>query len=209
MNDGVHKMIGAEQVLSTPVGPSHQTLKGRLGMSDQSICTHIPEKVIARFWAKVSKGSPEECWIWLASKRNKGYGAFGYTLGEKTIQDRAHRFSFRIHSGEIPDGLFVLHKCDTPACVNPAHLFLGTNDDNVQDMMAKGRHVPGGTYCPETAKYKHGESHHNSRLTAEIVKEIRRDRECGLSISKLASKYGLAIGHVHRIVMRKAWKHVE
>jgi len=159
-----------------------------------------------RFWAKVKKTS--RCWIWTASKRAKGYGAFAYHRVGVMIQDRAHRYSWTIHNGRIPKGLCVLHRCDTPSCVNPDHLFLGTKKDNNADMCRKGRHVSGGTHCGRNGKYERGEHHHNARLTEEDVLNLRRDREFGVSFSKLATRYGIAIGYAFRIATRKAWKHV-
>ena len=93
-----------------------------------------------RFWEKVEIAEPGVCWLWLASLNNKGYGAF---QGEnKTWQ--AHRFSYQLHFGDIPEGLCVCHHCDNPQCVNPNHLFLGTYSDNNFDCVSKGRHTSGG-----------------------------------------------------------------
>lgn len=91
---------------------------------------------IARFWSKVNKGlRPDDCWIWTAGKSN-GYGIF--RVGDnKTIS--AHRYSYILHNGKEPGSLFVCHRCDNPSCVNPDHLFLGTQGDNIQDMIDKGR----------------------------------------------------------------------
>lgn len=170
----------------------------------------FPE-TIRRFWAKVNK--TDYCWLWTASLRNKGYGAFGYTtLDGITVQDRAHRFSYQLHTGEIPQGLFVLHRCDTPACVNPDHLFLGTNEDNIKDMLSKGRHVPGGTYCSEYAsnKYKRGESHHNAKLTPELVGRIRdRHAQADISYSQLGAMFGITFTCAYKIVKRLSWKHLK
>jgi hypothetical protein len=96
------------------------------------------KNTIRRFWSKVNKSGG--CWLWKASKRNKGYGAFVWA-DEKgdIIQGRAHRFSYELHCGKIPNGLCVLHKCDNPACVRPSHLFLGSKAENNEDMFLKKR----------------------------------------------------------------------
>ena len=163
------------------------------------------EETIARFWAKVSRG--DGCWLWTASKRNKGYGAFAYKENGRVVQDRAHRTSYVIHKGEVPAGMLVLHTCDTPACVNPAHLFVGTNADNVADMMSKGRHVAGGTY--RAGNYEKGELHHAARLNESDVRAIRARINAGESMGSVSRAMGLSIGHVHRIYHRKAWGHVK
>ena len=167
----------------------------------------MPEKrELERFWAKVEK--TETCWLWKASKRNKGYGAFCYVKDGVVHQGRAHRYSYELHIGPIPAGLHVLHNCpggDNPACVNPAHLWVGTKAQNNADMRAKGRHVRGGTYT--TGKYKRGAEHHNTRLTARQVQEIRDAYAAGtISFPKLGKAYGITQGHAWRIVRGQAWK---
>ena len=88
------------------------------------------------FWSVVSKAGNGGCWIWTASRsKNGGYGVFR----RNGVLYRAHRHSFQLKHGPIPKGLSVLHRCDTPACVNPSHLFLGTQGDNMRDMAKKGR----------------------------------------------------------------------
>ena len=182
---------------------------------------HSMTETEKRFWAKVNK--TETCWLWMASTRPKmrghnpdfGYGAFGYTKDGVTVQTRAHRFSFELHNGKIQDGLCVLHSCDNPLCVNPAHLFLGTRADNNHDMCAKGRHISGGTHCGKTGagyslgKYKRGEKHHNAKLTPELVQAIRAEYANGkTSYSKLAAKFSIGICSAWKIVKRELWKHV-
>ncbi|MEW2177163.1 HNH endonuclease signature motif containing protein [Streptomyces sp. NPDC005406] len=90
---------------------------------------------------RVDKGSPESCWLWTGGLSDTGYGSF------KDDQKRsmgAHRFSYQLHYDSIAEGMHVMHSCDTPACVNPHHLSLGTRQDNMRDMLAKGRGRPGG-----------------------------------------------------------------
>jgi hypothetical protein len=94
-----------------------------------------PTSIESRFWPKVKKG--DGCWLWQASLDRKGYGTIRRKDGESTL--RAHRVSFEIAFGPIPAGMCVLHKCDTPRCVRPDHLRLGTFKDNSQDASAKGR----------------------------------------------------------------------
>ena len=88
-----------------------------------------------RFWNKVDRCGPDECWEWLADKELKGYGRF--KVAGRVI--KAHRFAWELENGEVPKDLCVLHKCDVPSCVNPAHLFLGTRGDNNRDCIRKGR----------------------------------------------------------------------
>lgn len=162
-----------------------------------------------RFWAKVHK--TDTCWLWTASLRNKGYGAFTYEVNGKPVQDRAHRYSYQLHVGDIPPGLFVLHRCDTPACVNPDHLFLGTNQDNVDDMIAKGRAGVSGSKCGiENAKWKRGATHHAARFTEDQIRAIRARYAAGdISYSQLGKLYDAGPGTMAKIVLRLRWKHVQ
>ncbi len=108
---------------------------------------------------------------------------------------QAHRASYEAFRGPIPDGLHVLHKCDNPACINPAHLFLGTHDDNMADKTQKQRHL-------------HGGRHHHAKLTDEIVIECRQKHQSGESISSLAEKHGVHFKTMRQAVLRLKWKHV-
>lgn len=95
-----------------------------------------PEAIAKRFWAKVEKSdAPDGCWLWKGHADGFGYGR----LNVAGVRTQAHRYSWELTNGPIADGQFALHKCDTPACVRPEHLFLGTQADNIHDMDQKGR----------------------------------------------------------------------
>jgi hypothetical protein len=119
---------------------------------------------------------------------------------------KAHRFSYELANGPIPDGLFVCHKCDNPKCVRPDHLFLGTNQDNVTDMVRKGRHVPNaaGINVPR------GNNHHWAILTEEQVHEIRkRYANERISYRELGEIYGVSGAAIGEIIRRANWSHVD
>ena len=132
------------------------------------------------------------CWEWQLTPNTKGYGTF--TLETKRIM--AHRYSYTIHKGPIPDGLLVCHSCDVRHCVNPEHLWLGTAQANSSDMQRKGRSVGG------TAK---GEKHGMSRLTAEKAMEIYTSGE---STNGLAKRFGVSRQTVYLIKNKRAWVHI-
>jgi len=155
----------------------------------------LSKQDLARFWSKVQKGKPDECWLWTASKNNKGYGTLG--LGSKTF--RAHRVAWTIANGPIPDGLCVLHHCDNRLCQNPACLFLGTKADNNADRDRKGRQVPGAAY---------GELNGQAKLTVQSVRDIRKRAAEGESRHALARECGVSRQTIDNVVRRKFWKHV-
>lgn len=104
-----------------------------------------------RFWAKVDR--TDDCWTWTAATTGSGYGRFGHQ-NARGGWVAAHRFAYELANGPIPDGMFVCHKCDNPPCVNPSHLFLGTHQDNMRDMDAKGRRRGKElTHCPNGHEY--------------------------------------------------------
>jgi hypothetical protein len=98
----------------------------------------LSEGLIARFWAKVDKRGPDECWPWIGAKNPFGYGKI--SNGKRGVQAKAHRVAYEIAVGLPPGDLVVRHKCDNPPCVNPSHLEAGTQADNVHDMVSRGRH---------------------------------------------------------------------
>lgn len=163
-----------------------------------------PGAVERRFWAKVEKLSGDGCWMWTGAKAHFGYGSV--RIRGKTL--RAHRVSWEWAHGPIPNGLCVLHRCDTPACVRPSHLFLGTKAQNTQDMMRKGR----GQYTT-----RRGESSGAAKLTWDLVCEMRRiyseengafgkGGKGGITQKELGRRFGVSQALVGMIVRREIWK---
>jgi hypothetical protein len=158
-------------------------LRGRVSLARVS-CSVNEE----RFWAKVDK--QDTCWVWTASCNPKGYGQF---LVNK-VPRRAHRLSWEMHNGPIPAGMQVLHRCDNPSCVRPEHLFLGTNNDNMQDKITKGR-----------GRAARHEKQGKARLTTRQVVEIRCLRGV-ISQLSIANIYDISSTAVHYIVADKTWR---
>jgi hypothetical protein len=146
---------------------------------------------VAHFHASIVRG--EGCWSWAADLNNTGYGVVR-THGRLLL---AHRLSWEIHRGPIPDGLCVLHECDNPPCCNPAHLFLGTKPDNNRDRARKGRNAI-GTRCGA------------AKLTEQLVLDLRRRYAAGgVTIVELAAELGLSIYCIGDAIRGQTWKHVE
>lgn len=133
------------------------------------------------------------CHYWTARCFDNGYGQF--KVNYKNL--KAHRASYMFYKGEIPSGMIVCHSCDNPKCVNPDHLFLGTNKDNYNDMVKKGRKWP----------ITYGEDAHHTKLNEGQVKEILSLKGV-LSQSKIAKKFGVSQGNIWWILSGKGWKHL-
>lgn len=127
----------------------------------------------------------DECWEWFGGRSRRGYGNFAFN-GK---QYRANRFAYERYIGPIPDGLWVLHRCDNPPCCNPDHLFLGTNLDNVRDKIQKGRQQQGS-------------------LDEIKVREMRKLYEAGVSTRQIAKLFGVSAPHAWRVVTRREWAHI-
>ena len=153
------------------------------------------------------------CWLWTGYKSGR-YGGF-------YKQAKAHRWSYETFVGPIPDGKVVCHKCDTPLCVNPAHLWVGSQKDNVQDMIAKGRQTkvfgprpwnsrPGDLNPSRVHKHRmpRGEKVNTAKLTAEQVVKIRELRKSGLTYSEIGRQYGVTYVCIQAIATGKSWAHI-
>ena len=159
------------------------------------------------FWPRVNRNGPVHptlktaCWLWTGWMGEHGYGLY-HVPGSRAAGVRrastTHRYAWEQWNGPIPDGLKALHKCDVRACVNPAHLFLGTDQDNMDDMYAKGR-----------GRKARGEEVTLAKVTEDQVREIRKRREAGELLKTIAPDYRLSLVAVSCICLRKTWKHVE
>lgn len=161
----------------------------------QKFCSrkcYASESPKRQFWPHVVEGRTEsECWKWSGCLDQHGYGKVG--TSEKRFQ--ANRFSWKIHFGEIPDGMFVCHRCDNPECTNPKHLFLGTPYDNQADSVAKRRQA-------------FGERSGKNKITEDDVKLLRSMRDAGVKLQHLAMFFPLKEAQISSIAHRKSWKSV-
>lgn len=142
-----------------------------------------------RFWGKVDKSG--DCWLWTgATNTGNGYGRFMMRSRKPkfAVVDYAHRASWFIVNGFIPDGMFVCHRCDNPKCVRPSHLFLGRHEENMQDMASKGRHVG------------------SRKLSNQDVLAVHQMRREGISNKVIAATFSLTRTHVSKILNGHFWK---
>lgn len=145
-----------------------------------------------RLKAKSIADTSTDCILWTGTKNNKGYGRLTY----QSKQFSAHRIAYELEHGPIEDGLFVLHSCDNPLCVNPNHLSLGTQLENMRQASDRGRCKP-----PKI----HGESHHHTKLSVNDVLKIRQDNR---TLSKIAADYCMSVSGIWSIKARKSWGHI-
>ena len=159
----------------------------------------LPDQFIARYWSRVHK--TDGCWLWTGTTVRSGYGHIAAYIGGKQYAFRAHRIAALIAGHDIPTGMLVCHSCDNPSCVNPAHLFVGTNRDNQRDMFAKGR-------CSARPPIHWGENNTNTKLTEQGVRQIRDGHAQGMSMRRIAMLHGVDTSTVSAVVNRRTWKHV-
>lgn len=150
------------------------------------------KSLVQRFYEKIKVNSETGCWEWTAYKSVDGYGRMPVNRKSK----EAHRVSWQLHFGEIPDGQSVCHKCDNPKCVNPSHLFLGSHADNMIDKINKRRQ-------------SRGQSCAQSKLNNKLVETIRFCYKKGFTQTEIASYLNMSQGTISRVVRGEAWTHVK
>lgn len=167
-----HRLV-MERVLGRFLGPGEKVRhrNGHRADNRPENLELVPPKTKAeRFWGKVARG--DGCWEWTGRRHRQGYGVFW--VGR--TPHLAHRVAYELAAGPVPAGLCVCHRCDNPPCVNPAHLFVGTQLENMADMKAKGRG--------------------HAAFTKEDVEEIRRLQDAGLTQKEIAGRFGVGVGTV-------------
>lgn len=179
------------------------------------------ETLEERFHRQIDKHGPPcrdlgPCWLWTGNLDVQGYGRICFQY----VTRKAHRVAWELRHGPVPEGLFVCHHCDMPACVNPDHLFLGTHADNMADMATKERGTNGDRHwtrryperVPRGVKLyliHRGEASGTAKLTNADVLAIRAEYvPRKVSYPKLAAKYGVSAQQIKNIVRRKAWTHI-
>lgn len=166
------------------------------------IYCHTREDYIARFWSRVVKGAePDSCWGWAGTLLVKPRRVSAFHPADPYVcpgfwktSIPAARYSWIVHFGPVPDGLFVCHHCDNPVCTNPSHLFIGTALDNTRDMLEKGRASKRGP--------------RNFRIDAArflLAQEMRRMHHNGVSIGDMAKQFGMHFSTVYRTVVGERW----
>jgi len=149
---------------------------------------------LSRFWSKVGRRGPDECWPWLGSRQASGHGQFVASVIPHRLTP-AHKFMWQLTHGPIGDGLVVCHRCDHGWCVNPTHLFVGTQADNLRD-------------CREKDRHSRGERHYNAKLTDDNVTEMRRLASVGVAQVEIARRFNTDQSHVSNIMRGKKWRHL-
>lgn len=153
------------------------------------------KNLINRFLKKTQWNG--KCLLWIGGKTKRGYGRFkinGILYG-------AHHISYQIYINDIPEGDWILHKCDNPSCVNPIHLFNGDRSDNMKDCVLKNRHN-----FQNKNKAQSGETHPKAKLKNKNIPEIKRLKSLGISDEEIGKKFGVVRSAIHKISNGINWK---
>lgn len=179
----------------------------RLANGPARFCSHTcysasgmrkaPKSVLAdRFWSKVERRGPEECWPWLASDDGRGYGSIN--VGGKL--KKASRVAYELANGQFDQRLEIRHTCDNPTCCNPAHLIPGTHAQNMADMWERGR---------ANLRVCRGEEVYLAKLDEDAVRQIRAAYSSGgVKLADLGNRYGVTPQAIYAVVTRRNWAHV-
>lgn len=165
----------------------------------------ISIRTAQRFWSKVDRRSPGQCWPWTAQRRN-GYGFCWVPSGPF----RAHRVAYFLSTGIDPGNMMICHRCDNRFCCNPNHMFLGTHQDNQDDKLRKGRVAAGVRHRSKTKpeSVARGSSHWIAKLTEEEVVKIRERHDSGESFGSISRSLGVSLTAVFMAYHGRSWKHV-
>jgi hypothetical protein len=147
-----------------------------------------------RMAMQTAAGGSNECHLWIGTTVGHGHGQVRRPGGKR---DMAHRVAWEMVNGPVPPGMWVLHKCDNPPCVNPAHLYIGNHADNTRDMVARGR-----------AAGRPGSTHPSHKLVESQVLDIRAKRADGVSVRELIAQYGVSEMSIRKIEWRRTWRHI-
>lgn len=181
------------QIKCLTCGKEFKRKASKVARSKEHFCSlSCKANAVARFWRNVYK--TDTCWLWIGPKMVSGHGKF---RPERTTYT-AHRFSWHLHYGPIPEHLCVCHNCpgkDNPSCVNPEHLWLGTRSENISDGVKKGQ-------------FRRGESCHTSKLSENIIPEIRKQAQCGMRYTDLAKLYKVRPSTIRSVTLGLTWKHI-
>lgn len=150
-----------------------------------------------RFWSKVEKAGPDDCWLWTGAKQKSDGGFYGrIRMPRQRRTEFAHRVSFMLTFGDCPPNRIICHRCGNSLCVNPAHLYAGTPTENNMDRVRHGRQAGGANA---------GEAHHMARLDWTTVKAIRRLLREGATQKSLCQRFGISRAQMSRIARNQSW----
>lgn len=167
-----------------------------MSLARRKTATKSGSKHVKFCWSRVQKAGPDDCWLWIGSLNRWGYGQCQYD--GKSVN--ASRAAYIDKLGQPEKGLVVCHKCDNPACCNPAHLFAATQAENLEDCRRKGRQ-----------RFRSGADHHRpcAKLNESMVLEARRLYQSGVSQSEIGRRWGIHSSVISRAVRGESWRHVE